>query len=174
MIPMPNPIHPAIVHLPIVLILLGTMVAITAVFVRRWHLPWLAAGLLLTGAAGAAAATWTGSNEQEMVGKISDRAEQILDQHEEWAVRTRNVAILAALLAIGAAGLSQFPVARKTLAVAAALVALGASYCVAATGHYGGQLVYKHGVGINTAAGNSTAVPLASKARPKGKQTDDD
>ncbi len=174
MIPMPSPIHPAIVHLPIVLILIGTMVAVAAVFVRRWHLPWLAAGLLLTGAAGAVAATWTGGNEQEIVGNISEQAEQILDQHEEWAERTRNVSILAALLAIGAAGVSRFPVTRKTLAVAAALVALSASYCVAATGHYGGQLVYKHGVGINTAAGSSTAVPLAPKARPKGEETDDD
>jgi hypothetical protein len=39
MIPIPSPLHPAIVHFPIVLILLGAVGV--AVFIRRWHLPWL-------------------------------------------------------------------------------------------------------------------------------------
>ncbi|MDD5198541.1 MAG: hypothetical protein PHC88_01955 [Terrimicrobiaceae bacterium] len=58
MFPLPNPLHPAIVHFPIVLILFGTVVAVTAVFLRRWFLPWVAADLLVCGAAGALAATW--------------------------------------------------------------------------------------------------------------------
>jgi hypothetical protein len=37
----------------------------------------------------------------------------------------------------------------------AAIAALTASYGVAQTGHYGGRLVYKHGAGINTAAGEA-------------------
>jgi uncharacterized membrane protein len=34
---------------------------------------------------------------------------------------------------------------------------VAAAYAVAQTGHYGGQLVYKHGVGVNTAAGHNPA-----------------
>ncbi len=159
MFSIPDPLHPAIVHFPIVLILFGTMAAVAAVFFRRWHLPWLAAGLLAAGALGAFAATWTGGNDEEIVGEISPAAEQILDEHEEWGERTRNIAIAAALLAIASASIARFPTAARGLGIASALAALIASYAVAETGHYGGQLVYKHGGGVNTAAGSTLPNP---------------
>ena len=159
MFSIPSPLHPAIVHFPIVLILLGTMAAVAAVFFRRWHLPWLAAGLLAAGAVGAFAATWTGGNDEELVGEISPAAEQILDEHEEWGARTRNIAIVAALFAIASASIARFPTAARGLGIASALAALVASYAVVETGHYGGQLVYKHGAGVNAAAGSALPTP---------------
>lgn len=158
MIPIPSPLHPAIVHFPIVLILLGTLVAVAAVVIKRWHLPVLSAGLLTFGALGAIAATWTGGEDAEMVEETSPQTENVLEQHEEWGERTRNVAIVAAVLGLGAvAGAAKFPKVTRGLSTAAALVAIGASYCVAETGHYGGELVYKHGAGVNTAAGTGSA-----------------
>ena len=153
MISLPNPLHPAIVHFPIVLILLGTMAALLVVVLRRWHLPWLAAVLLATGAAGALVATWSGGEQAEIAGEISESAERILDQHEEWGELTRNMAIAAAILALLSASSARFPKATRGLGIATALMAGATAYSVAQTGHYGGQLVYKHGVGINTAAG---------------------
>ena len=154
MFTIPSPLHPAIVHFPIVLILLGTAVAVVAVFLRRWHLPWLAAALLAGGALGAAAATWTGGDDEEMVGKLSPQADQILEEHEEWGERTRNLAIAAGLISLAsAASATRIPKSSRGLGIAAALVASAAAYAVAETGHYGGQLVYKNGVGVNTAAG---------------------
>ena len=35
----PDPLHPAVVHFPIVLLLLGAPLAVVAVFVRRFNLP---------------------------------------------------------------------------------------------------------------------------------------
>ncbi|MCX6877704.1 MAG: hypothetical protein NTW21_28420 [Verrucomicrobia bacterium] len=163
MIPLPNPLHPAIVHFPIVLILIGALVAVVAMVLRRWHLPWLAAVLLITGAAGAFAAARTGSQQAEMVGEISESAETLLDQHEEWGERTRTIAVAAAILALVSASLARFPKVARSLSVATALVAGAAAYAVAETGHLGGRLVYKHGVGINTAAGNN---PEATKSQP--------
>jgi uncharacterized membrane protein len=154
MIPLPDPLHPAIVHFPIVLILLGTLVAIIASFIKRWNLPWLSAGLLTLGALGAIGATWSGREHEESAKNLSPRADKILEEHEEWGERTRNVAIAAAVLGVAALIVSsRFPKVARGLSTVTALVAIGASYCVAETGHYGGLLVYKHGAGVNTAAG---------------------
>lgn len=173
---MPSPLHPALVHFPIVLILVGTVVALVAVFVRRWHLAWIAAALLVFGAVGAVTAAWTGNSEKEIVGEMNARAEQLLDQHEDWGERTRNAAIAAALLAIGAAvSVRRVPRVSRLASVITACAALGASCCVAITGHYGGQLVYKHGAGINTAAGPlaETAVSASDGAANQHKPDDD-
>ena len=153
MFSIPNPLHPAIVHFPIVLILIGTLVAVIALILRRGPLPWVAAGLLSLGSLGALAAAWSGEEDAEMAGEISTRAESLLDEHEEWGETTRNVAMVAAVLAVVAAALSRFPRAALVLSILTVVFSLFASYCVAQTGHYGGQLVYKKGVGINTAAG---------------------
>jgi uncharacterized membrane protein len=164
MISIPNPLHPAVVHFPIVLILIGTAAAVVAVFLRRWHLPWLAAGLLLAGAVGSAAATWSGEEADEEAGKLSAKAEAILEEHEEWGERTRNLAILAGLLAAGAVAVARYPKISRGFGIAAAAVGLAASYAVAETGHYGGLLVYEYGVGVKT--------PSASA--PAAKRGDDD
>jgi uncharacterized membrane protein len=166
MFSIPDPLHPALVHFPIVLILLGTAVGVVSVFLRRWHLPWLAAGLLSAGALGAFAATWSGGNDAEMAGKLASRTEQILEEHEEWGERARNLAIAAALLALASATTMRLSKTSRGLAVAAALVALASSYSVAEAGHYGGLLVYKNGLGVNTAAGaNLTPASPGEKAR---------
>lgn len=152
MIAAPNPLHPAVAHFPIVLILLGTVVGLLAVFIRRWHLPLLAALLLALGALGALAATWSGDKAEDSAGDLSHNVEEVLEEHEEWGETTRNVAMLAAILGVAAAAASRFPVPARGLSVATALVAILAGYCVMVTGHHGGELVYRHGVGVSGAA----------------------
>ncbi len=160
----PNPLHPALVHFPIALILLGTLVAIAAIILRRWHLPAIAAGLLICGAAGAVAAAWSGGQAVEMVGELSPAANEVLEFHEEWGERARTISIIAAVLATAAAATVRIRILSMSLTVVTALVALGAALCVASAGHFGGQLVYKHGVGVNVAAG-SPAQETGSHAR---------
>jgi len=157
MIPLPNPLHPAVIHFPIALILLGSLLAVLAAVFRRGHLPWLTAAVLVAGALGATAAAYTGGKQAEMVGDISDRADALLDEHGEWGEQTRNIAAVAAFLALVSAALTRFPKTARGMAVATVVVAAAAAYAVTRTGHYGGQLVYKHGVGINAAAGNNPA-----------------
>ena len=65
MFTIPDPLHPAIVHFPIVLLLLGAPLAVLAVFVRKWQLPLLAAVVLGLGGAGAITATWSGGKDAE-------------------------------------------------------------------------------------------------------------
>ncbi len=168
----PDPLHPAVVHFPIVLLLLGAPLAVVAVFVRRWNLPVLAAVVVALGAAGAVVATWTGGEAAELAGELSGGGEQVLDEHEEWGERARNAGIVAALLAVTSAVLLRKPVAARAVGAAAALAAIAAAFSVAQAGHYGGQVVYKHGVGINTAAG--AAAQGGQEAGQGRKHGDDD
>ena len=166
MIPTPNPLHPAVVHFPVVLLLLGAVAACAAVVVRRWHLPQVAAVLLGLGAAGAVVAMETGEEEEERVTE-TPAVEQVLEQHEDWAGRTRTAAVVAAVLAVASACLGRVPAMARATAGLAAAAALGAGWCVAQTGHYGGELVYRHGAGIQAPAGNP------SGATPARKRDDD-
>lgn len=168
----PDPLHPAVVHFPIVLLLLGAPLAVVAVFVRRWNLPVLAAVVLSLGAAGAVVATWTGGEAAELAGELNGGGEQVLDEHEEWGERARNAGIVAALLAVASAALFCKPAVARALGAAAALAGIAAAFSVAQAGHYGGQVVYKHGVGINTAAG--AAAHGGAETGQGRKQGDDD
>jgi uncharacterized membrane protein len=146
----PDPLHPAVVHFPIVLILLGTFVAGVAVFLRQGHLPALAATLLVLGALGAWGALASGESDGGLVENTSAGAAALLEAHENWAKRTLTAAAIAAVVAVGSALLFRFPRAARGVAVAAALAAGVASWTVYETGHRGGALVYQHGAGVNS------------------------
>ncbi len=139
--------------------------AVAAVFVRRWHLPLFAAILLSLGALGAVAATVTGEEEEEKVEHAIPSAEPVLEEHAEWGESARNAGILSAVLAIGAAAVASRPVVGRFVSVLTAFVAIGAGYAVAQAGHFGGELVYRHGAGVTVGA----AVP-ASPAKEHGRE----
>ena len=147
----PDPLHPALVHFPIVLIVLGAAASIIAVFWRKGYVPAFAAALLALGALGAWAAVATGESDGGLVENTSAGVGSLLEAHENWAKRTLTAAAIAALIAVGAAALFRFPRAARGVAVAAALAAGVASWTVYETGHRGGALVYQHGTGVNTA-----------------------
>ena len=147
---LPDPLHPAIVHFPIVLILLGTVTAGVALFFPRTVLAWFSAAILAFAAVGAIAATWSGDEDEEKAEHAGAVVERILEEHEEWAELSRNAAIIAMLAAVVAASsMKRLPVFSRGAAALTAAVSLGASWCVLEAGHYGGQLVYQHGVGVS-------------------------
>jgi uncharacterized membrane protein len=152
---LPNPLHPAIVHFPLVLAFLLPISAVIAVWTirkgsrvtRAWLVPLAIAGAL---SLSSWASVETGENQDERVEQVV--AEQPLDTHEDAAERFLTASIV--VLLITGAGLAKGKaggVARfASLAVAIALVG-GAAY----VGHTGGQLVYKHG------AASAYAIPGA-------------
>lgn len=79
---LPEPLHPAVVHFPIVLLLLAAPVAVVAVFGRSRCLPVIAAVLLGLGALGAVVAVQTGENESERVAE-TPALEAVMEEHEE-------------------------------------------------------------------------------------------
>ena len=183
MVTLPSPLHPAVVHFPIVLILIGAAVAAVSVVVNRWHLSWAAAILLALGALGAYVTVETGESAQEIAGKLAGAADRLLDDHEEWAEWTEVVSGIGAALAIAAAALGSLASRRASrqkegivktqptqatigwsslvaLALTAravtAAVALITCFFVYKTGRLGGELVYEHGVGVKTPSGQAT------------------
>jgi uncharacterized membrane protein len=150
MFELPDPLHPAIVHFPIVLIFLGTLVSIFAIFTRRGSLPQFTALILLLAAGSAQLAVKTGEDQGDLALKRGSDAKSLIQNHLEWGKKTRTVAMVAGGLALVAALFSRIPGFRRLLAIVTAVAALGASYCVIETADYGNGMVYHHGVGIQS------------------------
>lgn len=145
MFALPDPLHPAIVHLPVALALLSPFVALAAVLaLTRGWLParaWIGVVLLQALLAGSVwAALETGEEQHERVEKVV--GEEPLETHEEAAERL--LAIAVAGLVVSAAGLLSGSAGRygRMASVASSAVILVAAL---ATGHSGGELVYKYG-----------------------------
>ncbi len=161
----PDPLHPAVVHFPIVLLLLAVPAAFAAVFWRGAQLPRLAALLLVLGAVGAWLAVQSGESGGGLLEKGTPQMETLLDAHETWAKRTFAVAAAAAVAAVLSALAGRWPRLGRAVAILAAIASVGAGYAVYETGHRGGALVYRHAAGVEVAASGAAAVP-GSEAVP--------
>ena len=142
---LPDPLHPAVVHLPIALALLVPLVALFALLaarldfvpVRGWTFVVLLQALLV---GSAWLAVETGEDQEERVEKVV--AERHIEEHEEaaeWLLR----GAAAALLVIGA-GLAPGRIGGVARPLGFAL-SLGVAASAADVGHSGGLLVYQHG-----------------------------
>lgn len=141
----PDPLHPAVVHFPIVFAMLLPLVAVVAVVairrggsVRQW---WgITLAVMLGLAVSSFAAVRTGEAEEDRVERAV--GEPPLHTHEE--AGERFLILTGALLVIGAAGLlpKRAGAAFRLLGAAAAAGVLVAGWQV---GHTGGELVYQHG-----------------------------
>ena len=146
MIPIPEPLHPAVVHFPIALLLVGAGFSLLAVVFPRWALP--TALILFLGAAGAVVAVQTGEREEHRLPKTTGELHEALENHEHAGERARNFSLAAAFLAVLTVLTARWRLVKRILAAATAVVALMTAYHVAQAGHYGGALVYEHGFGV--------------------------
>ena len=161
---LPDPLHPALVHFPIVLAMLAPLLAggfFWAIQTRR--LParaWIAVVALQAVVFGSAWLTAETGEEEE------DRVEHIvghdpIEEHEEAAEWF--IWITAITLPVAGAGiLAGSPgTGARALAVAGTLLA---ALAVARVGHTGGELVYEHGAALAYLDGPTAAKVLARKA----------
>jgi uncharacterized membrane protein len=141
----PNPLHPAVVHLPVALAVLLPLFTLGALWFIRRGAPaqptWgVAVSLMAMLVASAMVAKQTGEAQEERVERVvSDKS---IHTHEEAAELF--VLVSAGVLAIGAAGFlagRAGQVARIGAAIGTAVI-LGAGWNV---GHSGGMLVYRDG-----------------------------
>jgi len=141
----PDPLHPAVVHLPIALAVLMPLLAVLAgLAIRQGFVPartWAAVVLLQAILVGSSwYALETGEDQEERVEEVV--AERHIEEHEEAAERLHRLGIAALVLV--AAGL--LPGTAGGVARAVGVVATVAVLAAAVpVGHSGGELVYRHG-----------------------------
>ena len=171
----PDPLHPAIVHFPIVLAVLFPLFAAGAFWaIHIGRLPdrsWLGIVILQIALVGTAwIATETGEREEDLVERVV--AERHIEDHEEEAERFLTLAAL--VLPLAAAGLlaGRVGAINRALAILLSLATLGAA---GFTGHSGGELVYRHGAaGAYTETLPGGASGLAALSKHHDHDDDDD
>ena len=163
------PLHPLVVHFPIVLVvLLPIFVGAAFWAVRRgttprraWAVPVAASAALWLSAF---VATQTGEAQEDRVERVV--SENALHGHEEAAERF--LVLSGVLFLVAAAGLARGTVGQAarliTAAGAVGLVAVGAQ-----VGHSGGMLVYRH----NAASAYATTPPASGTGEARHGDEDD-
>lgn len=161
---LPDPLHPAVVHFPMALVVLLPMVAAAALWVIRrgaharrvWLVPVAFAGMLVVSSW---AALQTGEAEEDRVEDVV--SERALHEHEEAAERFMTLSGVLFLVAVAGLGGGSLGRAGRALSTAGSvgLVFLGVQ-----VGAAGGELVYVHGAAdaYMDAAGQPTA-PTAAR-----------
>jgi uncharacterized membrane protein len=166
----PDPLHPVVVHFPICLVILGTLLSILTIFTRRGALPQFTAFILILAAAGAQFAVITGGDETDDIIQRMPESRPLIYQHAEWGERMRTTAVVAACSAIVALAFFKARTFRRVMAFVTTIVAAGACYCALKAVENGGEMVYHHGVGIHNEAPKPPASPGSpgSTASPAG------
>lgn len=142
---LPEPLHPAVVHFPIVLAVLLPIAGAVALWmihrgskpINAWA-PVLAISLALTGSAWTA--VQSGQHEEDRVEAVV--AEAAIETHEEAAELFLPLSAGVLLLMGGGLLGGRKGQASRVAAVVAAMILVGQGVRV---GHSGGELVYVHG-----------------------------
>ena len=151
---LPDPLHPAVVHFPIVLTFLLPLAVLGALWHGRRYPRARGAWILTTALAGAlTASAWlagqTGERDEEGVERVVPEAP--LEDHEEAAERF--LLLSAGVLLVAGAGLLRGRIGTAAR-LATAAGSLGLVVAGALVGHSGGELVYRHGAAAAHSAGN--------------------
>ena len=169
----PNPLHPAVVHLPVAIAVLVPIVAVGAlIFIKRGTRPRVAWGLTVALLFALLLSGWvalqTGEQQEERVEDVVGDAP--IHAHEEAAELF--MLTTGAVLAIGLAGFAPGRVGRagRWAATLGTAAILGAGWNV---GHSGGMLVYRDGAATAYTGNTSTRSDGGDVEQPRRSDDDD-
>jgi len=134
-------IHPLIVHFAIVLIIVAAALQLLNIVLTKKEIDWIVTGILFLGVV----SVWLASGKfHPHTEELSDHAQSILDQHDQWADWTKISASVGMLLQFVRFFIWQ---SKRWAITAVALVLTISAYCVSQAGYYGAQLVHIEGIG---------------------------
>lgn len=173
---LPDPLHPVVVHFPVVLSILLPVVAVGSLWaIRGGARPLRAWGVSIAVAAALSLSAWvaveTGEDQEERVEEVV--AEARLDAHADAGEALLFVSVgVLAVLALGVLPGDKGRIARYVGAVGTLTVAAAAFK----TGMTGGDLVYKYNAAsaYATPGGAGAAVEGTDNAEPKGEKDEKD
>jgi uncharacterized membrane protein len=145
-------LHPQVVHFVIALGLLGVLLRLLSLVLRRSWLNSAAAALIILAAFASVVAAKSGTDAHEAAERIPG-ARDAVQKHETWGNRTRNILLAVAGLEILALIFARQRSAQ-VLRFAAAGGGLVAAYAILTVADLGGDLVYEYAGGIGTRSGN--------------------
>ncbi|MEZ4962493.1 MAG: DUF2231 domain-containing protein [Saprospiraceae bacterium] len=137
-------LHAMIVHFPIALLFAGFLSDLLSLITKKPFFKTAALYLLVLGALGAVVAYLTGNAAGEGMDDGTGLG-KAMEIHEDAALLTLLLSLIAAAFRVGIEVTGFKP--KWGHAVSVALFALAIA-SVARTGYYGGELVFKHGAGV--------------------------
>jgi len=149
---LPNPLHPAVVHFPVALLLTAAFFDAACLVLRRYL--WIdrtATALLTLGGIALGAAYLTGERAAEAAAPVTGIAQGILADHEDLALLTlwATGVALALRLFVTWLGRDDLEVHLGIFRLAALVAVFGAAALMILTAYHGGQLVFDHGIGVS-------------------------
>jgi uncharacterized membrane protein len=139
-------LHALVIHFPIALLMAGFLSELIALFSKKQFFKNASLYLLLLGALGAIVAYVSGSYAGD--GMTDGLLQEPMELHEDTALVTLLLAIITALLR---SAMYYFDYQKAWAQWVSFLLFAALVGFVARTGYLGGQLVFKHGAGIELA-----------------------
>ena len=163
-----GPLHPQIVHTPIVMLIFSAVLALAGRLLDRDWLRKTSVLMLVLGFFGAFFAVQSGKPAHKVPEHDQGVPEQAIDEHAEGGERVMYLAG-AALVLIGIASKLKGSVANA-VGILALLLQIGAAVLVGITARRGGDLVYAHGANVKVDGQLVKSANAGKKAMEEGNE----
>ena len=148
--------HPQIVHFAVALLTVGVLFRVISLLGRPAFVRPAALTLLVLGTLAAVLAVRSGTDAHGPVERVPGSRTAVVE-HEEWALRTRNV--FYGVMVLEALGLLLLRSSKsRYLHAASAIVGLAGLFCLYEAGEHGGRLVYSYAGGVGIRSGDPADV----------------
>lgn len=140
------PIHPMMVHFPIALLLAALALDCVGLILKKDRIRQAALPVLALAVLGGIVAAITGDMAHDAITRMTTELHELIEAHEIFAFSTLGWAVVALALRIWAEYKKALQGLWGYLSLAALVVA---AIMVSITGYFGGEIVFKYGVGTS-------------------------